>query len=266
MTIQEYRDHPALNFSAAKHLLRSPAHYQAYRNAKAKPTAEMQFGTTVHERVLEGKTSSYVIRPNENEAGDKWHGAKKWCKEWMAAQTQPVVTEEDVADIEGCVASLKDSADFRQVLKLCPQRETPLIVEYAGVQIKALFDMLGQDAAGNHFIADLKTCQDASPEGFLRSVIKFRYHMQAAWYQAVLATHLRLEEPPKWLWIAVENTAPYNVAIYALPDAAAEEGQRQMERALRIYRECVNENTWTGYPSGIQTLEWPKWANSENDA
>ena len=39
-----YRAHPALNQSAAKHLLVSPAHYQAYVNAPQEDTKALRFG------------------------------------------------------------------------------------------------------------------------------------------------------------------------------------------------------------------------------
>ena len=50
---QAYRAFPALNQSAAKQLLVSPAHYQAYINTPQEETKALRFGTFVHAAILE---------------------------------------------------------------------------------------------------------------------------------------------------------------------------------------------------------------------
>ena len=256
MTTDEYRAHPALNYSKAKLLLRSALHYHWVNGRQQQASTEMQMGTMVHAAVLEGKGVPYVIRPDTNEVGDKWHGAKKWCKEWIAAQTLPVVSREEVEDVEGMIDAVANSDDAQQLLSLCPHRETPIVVNYRHTEIKALLDMHGIDAAGNHVIGDLKTCADASPDGFLRSVKAGNYHVQAQWYRNAYALANNLEEPPKWIWLAVENKAPYAVALYVMPDAAEADGQDKMDKCINLYRECVSNNTWPAYGNGIQMLRW----------
>ena len=62
----EYRAFPALNQSAAKHLLKSPAHYQAYINTPQEETKALKFGTFVHAAVLEPDTLNdlYATAPD----------------------------------------------------------------------------------------------------------------------------------------------------------------------------------------------------------
>jgi len=96
MTIDEYRAHPALNFSLAKLLaFKTPAHFQ---QAKEEPeeldSIAIRMGTAVHD-LLQGISRNFAIKPahREGDPADTWHGSKKWCKEWTAAQTLPIFTQ-----------------------------------------------------------------------------------------------------------------------------------------------------------------------------
>lgn len=265
MTPEEYRAHPALNFSRAKLLLQSPAHFAA--GAQIEPTTAMASGTLVHAYSLQGIKMPYVIRPdNDPETGEKWHGQRKGCKAWMAAQTLPVFTAEEVADQAGMVAALEASEEFQSISKLCPVRERPAFATYRGVELKALFDMEGVDAGGAPMICDMKTTADGSPEGFARSAVKYRYALQGVWYSTVLALEKSLDARPGFLWITVESSAPYNVTAYSIPDEAWDAGQKQLDRIIDIYLQCQETGVWPGYGTGIQQLPWPRWAQEPDAA
>jgi len=53
ITRENYRSHPALNFSAAKHLLRSPAHFRWQEEHPIEQSSAMVIGTEIH-RILTG--------------------------------------------------------------------------------------------------------------------------------------------------------------------------------------------------------------------
>lgn len=262
MTIDEYRAHPALNFSRAKLLLQSPAHFAAA--VQTEPTDAMASGTMVHAYALQGIKLPYVVRPeNDPETGEKWHGAKKGCKAWLASQTVPVFTAEDIAGQAGMVAALESSVEFQAISALCPVRERPAFATYRGVELKALFDMEGVDASGAPMICDLKSTADGSPSGFARAAVRYRYPLQGVWYSTVLSLEQGLEQRPGFLWITVESSPPHNVTPYSIPDAAWDTGQRQMDRIIDLYLQCRETGIWPGYGAGIQELPWPKWANEE---
>lgn len=262
MTIEEYRDHPALNFSLAKLLaLKTPAHFKlAMEEPQELDSVAIRMGTAVHD-LLQGISREYAIQPacNPADSSDLWHGAKKWCKEWKKAQTLPIFTEEDYENVIGMRRALEESPMFQTLMQLCPVRETPVFATYAGVEIKALPDMLGYDSQGRRMIVDLKTSAEISAIEFGRKCRKLGYHIQRQWYTQAVSIAEGLEEEPVYMLLAVESAAPYLVKPYVFPDAAIEEGEREMNKIVRLYKECQESGIWPGYPEAPENLPWPKW-------
>lgn len=263
MTTEEYRKAEGLNFSAAKWLLRSPAHFKNPPKFKEEEKPALQKGTLLHAYVLEGKELPYRIKPAFNPNGDeddKWHGAKKWSKAWLAESDLPAFTEDEVADQAGMRDALKNSPEFQSIAELCPEREKAVFAEYRGVKIKALLDLFGVDANGLPMIGDLKTTSDGSPKGFAKSASTYRYPMQSVWYSTAVAMSLNLEVRPGWLWVTVESQSPYAVTVYSIDDDAWDLGQRQMDYCIDLYKRCQDSGEWPAYGNGIQRLQLPKWA------
>ena len=79
---------------------------------------------------------------------------------------------------------------------------------------------------------DLKTCRDASPRGFRRSISTFRYYQQAAFYlTAARAAGLRAD---RFWFLAQEKAHPFPHQWYTLSGAAIEYGDQQNEQALAL--------------------------------
>jgi hypothetical protein len=261
MTISEYRAHSALNYSLAKHLLRSPAHYMQLKLNPTPPTLEMRIGTQIH-RHVEGVGIDAVQKPehHQDDASDLWHGNKKWCKEWLAAsEPDKTFCFDDFARIHNTAFAIDASSLAQRLLKAAPERERAVVCEYRGTTIKALLDMVGTDADGKRFIVDLKTTTDASESAFIRNAKEHRYAMQAAWYTNALAIAEGLEYRPAFIWLVVETEDPHGIAAYVCPDAAMEEGQQQMDTAIDLWAECAESGKWPSYSSEIVVPSWPTW-------
>jgi hypothetical protein len=177
-----YRSHRALNYSAAKALLRSPKHFQAALNRKFEPSREMLIGTAVHEAVLEGKSPSYIVRPADLDL------RTKEGKEWKAKNAgKEIMSPDEDSAVRNAIKAVRESADAQYLLKLCQQREVGIIHNYNGVDIKGRLDAHGKDEAGKPIVLDFKTTSDADPETWGRKAFGLRYPMQTAWYQSLLA-------------------------------------------------------------------------------
>ena len=256
ITREKYRSHPALNYSAAKHLLRSPAHFRWVEEHPIEPTEAMRMGTEIH-KVLTGEPIVAIQRPEHNpcDQEDIWHGNKKWCKEWLKAHDPNIVYGLDAfAGIHGAVDAIKRSALAQSILMLCDLREHPIVANYRGIQIKGLLDAVGTDVDGKRFITDLKTTADASPDAFARKARGLAYQMQAFWYCSLLRAHGGLSYMPAFIWLAVETDAPYGVAAYQADEAAMKSGETLMDTAIDRYADCKDSGKWVGYPAEIQTL------------
>ena len=114
-------------------------------------------------------------------------------------------------------------------------------------------------------IGDLKTCQDASPSAFAKDVWNHKYHWQAEWY--LRGVRKLTGEDWTFVFIAVEKTPPFAVAVYVLaegrnghPVAIA---TAQIEPLLDQYVECLKSDSWPGYSDRVQPLMLPGWAKKE---
>jgi hypothetical protein len=135
-----------------------------------------------------------------------------------------------------------------------------------GVQCRARPDFWRHDG----LIVDLKTCIDASPEGFSKSIHNWRYHVQHAFYvdgvtSAVSAQLQRptdgpvMPAPTGFVFVAVEKTAPYAVGVYMLDPQSVEIGRREYREDLAKYAECQRTGEWPAYSLKIEPISLPEW-------
>lgn len=112
-------------------------------------------------------------------------------------------------------------------------------------------------------LVDLKTCEDASPEGFAKSMANWRYDVQAPFYLdgVRLATG---RKPRGFVFVAVEKKPPFAVGVYVLDSESLELGRAQYVADLRAYAECLRTDTWPGYGDKIQTISMPAWHANKN--
>ena len=255
MTTDEYRKADGVNFSSLKHILKSPAHYQANLSEDDEPTQAMIAGTLAHAMILEGKNllDLYAIKP------EGMRFSTKEGKAWRDAQTLPILESDTALAIPRMAESIVANPYAYSMLKGCQHRETPLFANLRGVDCKALLDAHGTDNGEQWVICDLKTTDDASPEAFAKKVANLDYDMQKSFYSQVLAQVHQLEISPMWFWIVVEKSAPFTCAVYS-SEQWDESGDSKLERALELYKQCIANNQWPQPFAGITTLERPKWA------
>ncbi len=63
-----------------------------------------------------------------------------------------------------------------------------------------------------------------------------------------------------FVFIAVEKTPPYAVALYELDAEAVDLGRALARRDLARYANARDFGVWPGYPDAVQSLSLPKWA------
>lgn len=110
---------------------------------------------------------------------------------------------------------------------------------------------------------DIKTAADASLDGFARSAVNFNYPLQDAMYRTGLeAVNSPVEH---FVFLVVENTPPYSVAMYELDDQAQQLGLLKYKALLAQYAVCEETNIWPSYPDTIRELSLPSWAYKIKD-
>ena len=252
----EYHSWDALSASGAKMLLRSPAHYLAAKEKEREPTPAMKFGTLVHAMVLEPETvdAEFIAQPKL----DKRTTAGKQQAELFAATNagKTIVDFDDFQRAQRVAESVRSHHLYNDLLKGASVEQS-FRWEQHGVPCKARMD-----AIQGPVIVDLKTTQDASPDGFARTLASLKYYVQAAHYLDGYM-HETGMEAKDFIFIAVETEAPFAIGIYNLDMVALEAGRHKMALAAEAYKASQSMTAWKGYAPQITTLSVPAWVNYE---
>jgi hypothetical protein len=111
----------------------------------------------------------------------------------------------------------------------------------------------------NAYILDYKsTGKSANPETLDKHILSMGYDIQDALYKR--GTCALLEKQIPFVFLFQETTYPFACSLNSLNPAFAGCGLVKMERGINLWRGCMAENYWPGYPTGICHLEPPPWA------
>ena len=240
MTEQEYRQAPGINISSLKVMERSPAHYKAALDEPNESTAAQVFGTALHAAVLEPKRECYVIRPE----GMRFTTSEG--KAWRDAQTLPILDVDDDCRIKSMLVRLHEHPIVGSLLKTAQTEVACFGTHSTGLPIKGRIDIIAK-YKGKTVVADIKTTDDASPMAFDRSVRKYRYDRQAAFY-------VDLTGADRFLFIAVEKESPFAVAVYELSQQMLERARRDNDLDLRRLKMCMETDVWPAYGEQVHEL------------
>ena len=244
---KEYRAFPALNQSAAKHLLVSAAHYQAYINAPHEETKALRFGTFVHSAILEPHTLNdlYATAPDLDKRTKQ--GKEDWAA-FATANAGKTILDAEESATGHLVASFARIALKNHGVKF-DETEVMYHVDYNGIPLKAAIDGVAGD-----YLWDIKTTDDASAAGMLKAIRNYRYNLQAYWYRLVyeLATGKR---PLGFRFLFVEKEPPYATAVCEIGPELMSWAVSDFEKAVTLYRQCSETGVWPAYPDDVQVID-----------
>lgn len=257
----QYHAHPAVGHSGLVRIMRSPAHYQEYVTHPPEPTPAMVFGSAFHVAILEPERfgQTFVVAPKFDRRTKEGKAAAEAWEAENAGKT--ALTAEHMAAIEQMVASVRNHAGAAKLLSdgmaemsgFWNDQET-------GIGCKCRPDFLAMAGETITGIVDVKTCRDASADGFARAIVNFGYDVQAAFYHDGLKALTGRAIP--FYFVAVETEPPYAVAAYKASDEVIEVGRAKYRGALQLLKWCRENDRWPAYqPNGeIETITLPRWA------
>lgn len=134
------------------------------------------------------------------------------------------------------------------------------VTDEFGILRKCRTDAISADG---QFALDLKTTDDVSEDGFGRTIAQRRYHVQGAWYLDILRALYGSDAPQTFVFIAVQKTRPYDVAVHYLTEQQIELGRMLYRRDLARLVECERSGIWPGADDGkVIEAKLPRWAMS----
>ena len=249
-----YFDNKALSKSAIDKLLECPALYKAWLEGEdeEKTSAALAFGSLSHLLTLQPQEfdSQYAVTD--------LNLATKEGKAWKAALPDgiQIVKNDDYEKAQMMADAVRDHPQARMLFQNYIAEE-PIYWTFDGVPCKAKPDIV-DEVFGRRYIADLKTTESVNPEAIRKSIAKWGYHRQAAWYLAGMEA---VGKPcDAFIFIFVEKTYPYLVTMCQLDEDALAKGMDECLKAISTLKECQASGTWPCYTREIITLGLPKWA------
>lgn len=242
-----YHADPALGSTSLKTLAtKTPAHYQ-HDKAHPKSSNAFDIGTVTHSLILEGCEAGVEVIDTPAKRGKVW--------------TDPATAARDAGKIPLLWSEWEQVIAMRDSVMAHPVARELFTGHRAEASV--FWDEDGQtykcrpDAWKPGLLVDLKTTVNADPNEFGKVAHGFGYHQSAAHY--IDGVKAATGEDLPFRFVLVEKTAPYFVSVVELDWEAIGIGRGLNERAKRIYAECVETNTWPGYPAA-EPVSLPNWA------
>jgi hypothetical protein len=242
-----YRAHPGLNQSALKPLKLSPQHAQHAATAPRKQSAAMGLGIL---------TERLIACPQDLRCQVKLDGRTNAGKASNAAAEAAGITlmaEDDMDRAMAMADALRQDPQAASLLAGCEFGQ-PCYWSQDGQARKALFDAVD---VGRHLVVDIKTTSaDLTADSITKEVVKWGYHLQAAWYrQGYRATH---GHDCTFWFVFVESSAPHAVVCFQLADDDLDGAELELERMAAVWQRCADSGVWPG-PKLPERLALPRW-------
>lgn len=249
-----YHDGPG--YGSGK-LLAAATKSVAHMRIPVERTDAMLFGSLVHTLVLEPEAYSekYCVRPPGTAKNTK--AGKAAYLAWEAAEkAHRLEIKADLRDEARAIANAVLSHPVAgRLLAAATHRELSAYVDIDGLLCHARLDAYDQRKG---VIYDLKTCQDARPEAFSKTLAN--YALQAAMYSKIMYMLSDHTVAHDFVIIAVEKAAPYGVRLYQVGANTLQYGRDLLERGIHAIKEAqsdiYNNLPYIAVPT---VLEAPGW-------
>lgn len=245
--------------SAAKKILESPAHYKhTYIDGNRRESKAFDIGHAVHAKVL-GTGRASVVWPDELLTPSGRRSTGKDAQSWEEAQKTRgliVVSEAEQKAIDTMAENVLAHPLAGALFEQAGHPEVSLFANSPeGVRLRGRFDYLPDDRRA---AVDLKTARDASPRGFANATAEHGYDVQWAHYNDT--AEYAGDPVGGMVFVVVENTAPYLVAVYQPDGEFVSMGVTKARHARQLLQRCIESGKWPGYPEELQILQPPVWS------
>jgi hypothetical protein len=226
-------------------------------NPNYQPTVDTKFdiGLVAHKLLLEGESVVEVV------LADNWRTKAAQEQRDLARQHGRIpLLPADADKVEAMVAAVREQLathTHSPPLFTDGTPEVTLAWEEDGVPARARIDWLH---ASTLVIDDLKTTTRSAraEEWSRRALFDHGCDIQAAWYMRGLQACCGVMAAT-WRWVVVETSPPYALSVITPGAAVLELANAKINRALEIWKWCLDTDEWPAYPPVLHVAELPAW-------
>jgi len=244
----------AIRWSNLRELRTSPKHYRHALVAQRERTTAMLVGTAIHTAVLEPH-----LFASRHPVFDGVRRGKTWdafVVDHPGAEILNLRETELVMSAAGAV--LRDPIAQRHMRGSHTEHTITWTDAETGALCKGRVDLV------NGHLVELKSTGDAMPRRFAATAARLGYHGQIAYYLDGLAESGYATEGDPAI-ITVEQSAPWDVVVYTVPDTVIDLGRQLYRSLLRRLVECTERDEWPGIAEQEIELMLPAWASVGDD-
>lgn len=223
------------------------------------------YGSAAHKMVLGTGPKIEIV-----DAGDwRTDKAKDARDAARAAGFVPLLAHEH-AQVEAMAAAIQDhpvaGALFDPLSGGRAERSVFWYDREFGVWCRCRPDWLAgqRTGSGRLIVVDYKTAEHADLDSIPKSVARYGYHQQHAWYVDGVRA-VGLDDDPAFIFAFQEKRPPYLVTVVQLPFEDEQIGRERNRIALERYRDCRAAGDWPGYSDEIELVTLPPWGRSRGD-
>jgi len=251
-----YHSAPGVSASNLKAFRRTPAHYVASLSNR-KETPALRLGSLFHTATLEPDVFEKTVVVSEKFDRRTTVG-KAMAADFEERNTgKTIIDSVELETVQGMAKSIREHKEARKRLGLPGKSEVSAFVKHeeTGLLLRSRFDWLPDEGDA---IVDLKSTEDASASEFMRTLVNYRYYVQAAYY--IDNARRAGREINRFIFIVAEKSEPFAVAVYELGQDAIQKGREEYQAQLSLFAECVEFDSWPAYSAQLEPITLPEWA------
>ena len=235
-------------------------HYERYI-AGDDPVSEsdaMILGTAYH-AMLEGDEGAFVEMPREI----KVRRGKAWDAFSEANQGKTIATIRQMDEVREMLSRVELHEEAKKIVTTPGQCEVSYCYEGTSESMPMkLRCRIDKQFDGGRFVVDYKSSRSASAREFAKSAWNFRYDMQQAFYEYVMALcGIEVEE---FYFLVQKSSHPWTVGVFQLSEDWMQQTRDQCARKLDEFLECSRSGLWLpDFYGRLDVLECPRYAEFE---
>lgn len=265
-----YHDDPvvggSLSSTGARKLLDTcPAKFRWWADHQQPYRTVFEEGKAAHRKVL-GAGPELVLFPGTGKNPEAWQKADDIAAVAALRAEGKVPLKQSQMDMVNAMADAMRAEPLARPLLDPDQGATELSLFWRerGAWGRARPDRVVRLSSGRTAIVDYKSAVSAAPADVEKSIAKFGYHIQGAFYRAAAqALGICGMDDSVFLLIVQEKEPPFLTTVVEPDHTAMRMGAIRVRQAFDRYAECVRDDRWPGYSEDVVIAELPPWETRE---
>lgn len=234
-----------VRFSRLKLMAKSAMHFSEGTDVEG---GHIKKGSALHAYLLGGADAVAVYK-----GGRRDKRIKAWQEFQAEHEGKHILSPSELESVEGMRRSIEKHP--RAMALLDGLHERRITWTYDGIKCQGTPDVVIPVSDGVD-ITELKSCESAKPDWFLKRARNFGYHAQVDWYSHGVTRCAQYKVPRvrDHYIVAVESHKPWPVTVVHLDERRLQRGRALWRGWWEQMKVCAESDSWPAYAQS--DVEW----------